>query len=82
MFGLFFLPGATRFALATGCHIPRRWRFDSCICTFVRGRNDTFKSLDHVTGSLAQLDPVTQPRAVACAGARTRGGGAIEHVSF
>ena len=21
------LPGATRFALAPGCHIPRRWRF-------------------------------------------------------
>src|ERR1700741_1865764 len=33
---LIFYPGATRFALASGYHIARRWRSDSCICTFCK----------------------------------------------
>ena len=42
MFGL-FLPGATRFALAPGYHIPRRWRLWSNFCAthsvlIVKGR--------------------------------------------
>jgi len=31
-----WFPGATRFALAPGYHIPRRWRTDSCICTLCK----------------------------------------------
>ena len=49
------IPGATRFALAPGFHIPRRWRSHSSICTRAKTSSERVLAATRVTAAAADL---------------------------